>query len=151
MTASEVRLELIDAAELAETLGFISQWLTGTDHVQLTDSFRRFVGTDGYDLTALRTDLARFTFLLGHDEQLFGPLDLNAPPLPVATGSHAICRDRRWAPLDLPFSGGGHRSAIASEVAVQRRLAIDGSAPDPVDRRGLPLEALRGQLDGPHG
>jgi hypothetical protein len=40
MTASEVRLELIDAAELAETLGFISQWLTGTDHVQLTDSFR---------------------------------------------------------------------------------------------------------------
>ena len=151
MTASEARLELIDAAELAETLGFISQWLTGTDHVQLTDSFRRFVGTDGYDLTALRTDLARFTFLLGHDEQLFGPLDLNAPPLPVATGSHAICRDRRWAPLDLPFSGGGHRSAIASEVAVQRRLAIDGSAPDPVDRRGLPLEALRGQLDGPHG
>lgn len=74
MPNPEVRLELIDAAELAETLGFISQWLTGTDHVQLVDSFRRFVGTDGYDLTTLRTDLARFTFLLGHDdgEQLFG-------------------------------------------------------------------------------
>lgn len=41
MPAAEVRLELIDAAELAETL---------------------------------RTDLARFTFLLGSDdgEQLFG-------------------------------------------------------------------------------
>jgi hypothetical protein len=35
---------------------------------------RRFAGTDGYDLTALRPDLARFSFLLGHDdgEQLFG-------------------------------------------------------------------------------
>lgn len=41
---------------------------TGTDHVQLADSFRRFVGTDGYDLTTLRTDLARFTFLFGHTE-----------------------------------------------------------------------------------
>ncbi|MDQ2848281.1 MAG: hypothetical protein M3Y77_18465 [Actinomycetota bacterium] len=74
MPNPEVRLELIDAAELAETLGFISEWLAGADHAQLDDSFGRFVGTDGYDLTALRTDLARFTFLLGHDdgEQLFG-------------------------------------------------------------------------------
>jgi hypothetical protein len=34
----------------------------------------RYVGTDGYDLTALRADLARCTFLLGQDdgEQLFG-------------------------------------------------------------------------------
>ena len=32
------------------------------------------MGVDGYDLTEPRTDLARFTFLLGHDdgEQLFG-------------------------------------------------------------------------------
>jgi hypothetical protein len=31
------------------------------------------MGVDGYDLVELRTDLARFTFLLGHDdgEQLF--------------------------------------------------------------------------------
>jgi len=42
------------------------------DVVELTKSL--FVGTDNYDLTALRTDLVRFTFLLGHDdgEQLFG-------------------------------------------------------------------------------
>ena len=41
---------------------------------QLVASFHRFIGAEGYDLTALRTDLARFTFLLGHDdgEQLFG-------------------------------------------------------------------------------
>lgn len=69
-----MHLDLADAAELAETLTFISQWLSGTDHAQLAASFGRFIGTPGYDLTDLRTDLARFTFLLGHDdgEQLFG-------------------------------------------------------------------------------
>jgi hypothetical protein len=74
MPAPQVRLELIDAAELAEALTFISQWLDGPEQAQLATSFHRFVGTDSYDLTALRTDLARFTFLLGQDdgEQLFG-------------------------------------------------------------------------------
>jgi hypothetical protein len=35
---------------------------------------RRDATTHGYDLASLRTDLARFTFLLGHDdgEHLFG-------------------------------------------------------------------------------
>jgi hypothetical protein len=67
-----LRLEI--TVELAEMLTFISQWLTGPDHAQLAASFGRFMGTDGYDLTQLRADLARFTFLLGHDdgEQLFG-------------------------------------------------------------------------------
>lgn len=74
MPAPEMRLKLIDAAEIAETLAFISQWLTDVDHDQLSASFHRFVGADGYDLTTLRTDLTRFTFLLGNDdgEQLFG-------------------------------------------------------------------------------
>lgn len=74
MAAPEVRLELIDAAELAEALAFISQWLTGPDQAQLAASFGRFIGTDSYDLTGLRADLARFTFLLGQDdgEELFG-------------------------------------------------------------------------------
>jgi hypothetical protein len=51
-----------------------ARWLGGTDHAQLAASFGRFIGTQGYDLAELRTDLARFTFLLGHDdgEQLFG-------------------------------------------------------------------------------
>ena len=81
MSASQIHLELVDAAELAEALTFISQWLAGPDHPQLEASFRRFMGVDGYDLTELRTDLARFTFLLGHDdgEQLFGT---GQPPLP---------------------------------------------------------------------
>ena len=74
MPAPQVHLELVDAAELAEILTFISQWHTGPDLAQLAASFSRFIGTDGYDLSELRTDLARFTFLLGHDdgEQLFG-------------------------------------------------------------------------------
>jgi hypothetical protein len=74
MPAPQVRLELIDATELAEALTFISQWLTGPGHAQLAASSHRYAGTDGYDMTALRTDLARFTFLLGHDdgEQLLG-------------------------------------------------------------------------------
>jgi hypothetical protein len=74
MPTPRVCLELIDAAELAEALAFISQWLAGPDQVQLAASLHRFVGTDSYDLTELRTDLARFSFLLGGDdgEQLFG-------------------------------------------------------------------------------
>jgi hypothetical protein len=74
MPALQVHLDLADAAELGEMLTFISQWLGGADHAQLAASFGRFIGTQGYDLAELRTDLARFTFLLGHDdgEQLFG-------------------------------------------------------------------------------
>ncbi len=41
MLNPEVRLELIDAAELAETLTFLSHWLTGADHEQLATSFGR--------------------------------------------------------------------------------------------------------------
>jgi hypothetical protein len=74
MPAPRVHLDLAAAAELGEMLTFISQWLGGADHAQLGASFGRFIGTPGYDLAELRTDLARFTFLLGHDdgEQLFG-------------------------------------------------------------------------------
>jgi len=74
MPAPQVHLEFGDAAELTETLTLLGQWLGGADHARLAASFRRFIGAEGYDLTALRTDLARFTFLLGHDdgEQLFG-------------------------------------------------------------------------------
>ncbi len=69
-----IQLDASDAAELAEMLAFISRWLAGPDRAQLADSFARFVGIDSYNTADLRTDLARFTFLLGHDngEQLFG-------------------------------------------------------------------------------
>jgi hypothetical protein len=70
---THIQLQASDAAELAEMLNFIHNWLTGPDSRQLAKSFHNFVGIDTYNLTDLRTDLTRFTFLLGHDdgEQLF--------------------------------------------------------------------------------
>jgi hypothetical protein len=63
-----------DAVELGELLSFLDDWLGGNDTTQLADSLHRFVGAEGYDLTELRSDLARFQFLLGTDDgtQLFG-------------------------------------------------------------------------------
>jgi len=48
--------------------------LPGPNHAQLAASYQRFMGFDGHNLTELRTDLARVTFLLDHDddEGLFG-------------------------------------------------------------------------------
>ncbi|HEX4101755.1 MAG: hypothetical protein WA731_18300 [Pseudonocardiaceae bacterium] len=70
MPTHDPRLDPVDAIELGE----IRDWLGGTDNALLAASFRRFVGTDGYELTELRQDLARFTVLLGNDDggQLFG-------------------------------------------------------------------------------
>ncbi len=74
MPTHDPQLDPVDAIELGEMLDFLRDWLGGTDNALLTASFRRFVGTDGYELTELRQDLARFTFLLGNDDggQLFG-------------------------------------------------------------------------------
>ena len=74
MPTYDLRLNATDAAELSELLTFLSDWLDGTDSDQLAASLQRFVATTGYNLTELRTDLARFTFLLGNDDgtQLFG-------------------------------------------------------------------------------
>ena len=68
-----VSLDAGDAAELAELLRFLGDWLTA-EHDQLDASLRHFVGNPAYDLGQLRADLARFTFLLGGDgESLFKP------------------------------------------------------------------------------
>jgi hypothetical protein len=65
-------LDTSDATELAELLQFLGDWLASEpDH--LDASLTRFVGTHGYNLQTLRTDLDRFTFLLGgnNGEALF--------------------------------------------------------------------------------
>ena len=69
----EVRLDLADAAELAELLQFLAQWLT-RDSGRLGASLEQFVGHPAYNIGELRQDLNRFTFLLGGDdgESLFG-------------------------------------------------------------------------------
>jgi hypothetical protein len=63
-----------DAIELTELLQFIDTWLAN-DHDQLNPSLHRFVGTPSYDISKLRTTLARFVFLLGGDTEgdLFQP------------------------------------------------------------------------------
>jgi hypothetical protein len=63
-----------DAAELAEILQFLSDWL-GADDGPLTTSLARFIGGDAYDIGHLLSDLDRFTFLLGGSdgEALFQP------------------------------------------------------------------------------
>lgn len=67
-------LDTSDATELAELLQFVNDWLT-SDPDHLDTSLTRFVGTRGYNLQTLRTDLDRFTFLLGgnNGEALFQP------------------------------------------------------------------------------
>ena len=70
----ELRLDVVDAAELAELLQFISQWLA-RDPDRLGASLEAFVGHPAHNIGELRQDLNRFTFLLGGDdgESLFGP------------------------------------------------------------------------------
>jgi hypothetical protein len=63
-----------DAAELAEMLEFLSEWLAA-DRGRLAVSLRDFVGHPAYGLSELRVDLDKFVFLLGGSDgvPLFGP------------------------------------------------------------------------------
>jgi hypothetical protein len=69
----EVKLDVTDAAELAEMLQFLSQWLA-RDPARLGASLQDFVGHPAYNTQQLREDLDRFVFLLGGSdgESLFG-------------------------------------------------------------------------------
>jgi hypothetical protein len=73
---SVVSLDGVDAAELAELLRFVGDWL-GADLARMEASLHQFVGSHGYDVAHLRRDLARFVFLLGGDdgESLFTDTD----------------------------------------------------------------------------
>jgi hypothetical protein len=75
---SGINLALDDAVELTELLQFLNAWLT-TDHHQLNASLVRFVGHPAYDISELKADLARFTFLLEGDTD--GDL-VQPPPTP---------------------------------------------------------------------
>jgi hypothetical protein len=69
-----ITLDPADAAELAETLTFLTQWLSGSQKQALADSFAAFVGHPAYNTGTLCTDLRRFVFLPGASdgEELFG-------------------------------------------------------------------------------
>jgi hypothetical protein len=70
----QITLDTSDATELAETLTFLTGWLTGSHKQILADSFAAFVGHPAYNTDALCADLHRFAFLLGASdgEDLFG-------------------------------------------------------------------------------
>ena len=69
----DMKLDASDAAELAEMLQFLGQWLA-CDPGRLGRSLEDFVGHPAYGLAQLRQDLERFVFLLGGSdgEPLFG-------------------------------------------------------------------------------
>jgi hypothetical protein len=69
----DVRLDAVDATELAELLQFLSQWLA-RDRGRLSASLEEFAGHPAYNVGELRQDLDRFTFLPGggDGESLFG-------------------------------------------------------------------------------
>jgi hypothetical protein len=70
----DMKLDVTDAAELAEMLQFLSQWVA-RDPARLAASLEQFVGHPAYGIIQLRNDLERFVFLLGGSdgEPLFGP------------------------------------------------------------------------------
>ena len=69
-----ITLDPVDAAELAEVLTFLTQWLSGSQKQTLAASLTAFVGHPAYTTDTLRADLHRFVFLLGvsDGEDLFG-------------------------------------------------------------------------------
>ena len=77
-----IRLDMVDAAELAETLTFLADWLSGSQKQTLDESFAAFVGHPAYNTGTLCADLHRFAFLLGASdgEELFG--EPCRPPTP---------------------------------------------------------------------
>lgn len=70
----QIRLDAGDAAELAEMLTFLADWLAGSQKQTLTDSLAAFIGHPAYNTQTLCADLHRFTFLLGASDgdELFG-------------------------------------------------------------------------------
>ena len=69
-----ITLDPSDAAELAETLTFLADWLSSSQEQALADSLATFVGHPACNTGTLRADLHRFVFLLGisDGEELFG-------------------------------------------------------------------------------
>lgn len=97
-----VTLDLIDAVELAELLGLIRHWLA-CDQARLALSLEEFIGNPAYGVRDLRSDLARFEFLLGGDsceEQLLtaGPR-ISAQGIPHPSGSHMRGSSRSFRPF----------------------------------------------------
>lgn len=64
---TETTINTGHAAELAEILQFIADWIH-TDHEPLATSLTRFVGDPRYNINELEADLTRYAFLLGGND-----------------------------------------------------------------------------------
>jgi hypothetical protein len=64
ITVPDVKIDLDDAVEIAETLTFLTDWLSGSQHNVLADSLTAFVGDVHYDIVQLAADLHRFVLHL---------------------------------------------------------------------------------------
>lgn len=67
-----MRIDVADAMELVQMLTFLGEWLDSGDGPILNASLQQFAH-DANDIADLRTDLARFAFLLGGGDRLVGP------------------------------------------------------------------------------
>jgi hypothetical protein len=87
-----IPLDPADAAELAETLTLLTQWLSGSRKHALAESFTAFTGHPAYNTGTLCADLHRFAFLPGASdgEELFGEPD----PMTGNTGLAACQLDK---------------------------------------------------------
>ena len=74
MTVPDVQLAAVDAAELAEMLTFLAEWLSSSQKPALASSLAAFAGHPAFTTETLCADLHRFAFLLGETdgEELFG-------------------------------------------------------------------------------
>jgi hypothetical protein len=117
-----VRLDAVDAAEL---LQFLSQWLA-RDPGRLSVCREECVGHPAYNVSQLRQDLDRFTFLLGGDD---GEALLHRP------------HNMNQASYDLSRLG---RNGLIQKIPGQ--AVHDARAHDEVDRggRGDVIEGLPG-------
>ena len=130
----DVRLDVVDAAELAELLQFLSRWLA-RDRGRLGASLEEFVGHPAYNVGELRQDLDRFTFLLGGDDG--ESLSATARPSEVMTMA---------SPLREPKSTEGGGFAATHFPGAPRRLRGRSSGPKGAAHR-LRATALRAALD----
>ena len=74
MTDHTSPLTLADVMELGQLLQLLADWLHH-DTTNLDRSLTQFIGTNGYPITELHNDIARYAFLLGGNdgEHLLNP------------------------------------------------------------------------------
>jgi hypothetical protein len=114
-------LDIGDAAELAEMLQFMNDWLR-TDDGLLAASLARFIGSDAYHTGHLLDDLNRFIFLLGGSD--------GTPLFQPDRGMQ--CSRGRSCSLRATACPAGRGPLTSREVAARR--AHDLPAPPPPDR-----------------